>query len=149
IENEGYINISFLPVKEGEDEPEQDDQGNPLEALGWKEAVLNNIPELVISFQDQGYALNDIAFLVRNKNDGKLIADRLVAYKSLPEADPNYSYEVISSESLMVGAAVSVSMILNTLRYFDNPTDAIAKVNMVYDYQVYVLRRGDINLNQL
>lgn len=148
-DNEGYINFTFLPSKEVDDDIEQDESGSALESLNWKEAVLNRIPDLVTSFQDQGYALNEIAFLVRNKNDGKLIADRLVAYKSLPEADPQYSYEVISSESLMVGAAVSVNMILNTLRYFDNPEDIIAKVNMVYDYQVYVLNRLDINLHQL
>ena len=146
---EGYINISFLPAKESEDDVEQDDSGNPVEILGWKDSVLKKIPELVMSFQDQGYAPSEIAFLVRNKKDGKLIADRLLAYKSLPEANPNYSYEVISSESLMVGAAVSVNMLLNTLRYFDNPEDVVARVNMVYDYQVYVLKRTDISLNSL
>ena len=148
-DNNGYVNISFLSAKEADEEPEQDDTRNSLETISWKEEVLNKIPGMVESFQDQGYALKDIAFLVRNKNDGKLIADRLLAYKSLPEAKPDYSYEVISSESLMVGAAVSVNMILNTLRYFDNPQDVIAKVNMVYDYQVYVLQNKAINLHQL
>src|SRR5690606_21109886 len=106
-------------------------------------------PQMVESFQDQGYALKDIAFLVRNKRDGKLIADSLLAYKSLPEAKPGYRYEVISSESLMIGSAVSVNMILNTLRYFNNPSDSIAKVNMVHDYQVYVCGRQDLDRHQL
>lgn len=150
-DNKGYVNISFIPQKEEEEEEVQvtEEDGETSETFTWKDDVLNRIPEMVESFQDQGYNLKDIAFLVRNKHEGKLIADRLLAYKSLPEAKPDYSYEVISSESLMVGAAVSVNMILNILRYFDNPQDEIARVNMVYDYQIYVLQNKEINFHQL
>lgn len=130
----GYVNISFVQSL-GEDEEAE------APTSSWKEEVLKMIPKMVEDFQDNGYALKDIAFLVRNKSDGKLIADRLLAYKSLPEAKPSYRYEVISSESLKIGSAVSVGMIINAMRYFDNPEDVIAKVNMIYDYQVYVRDR--------
>lgn len=130
----GYVNISFVQSL-GEDEESE------APTSSWKEEVLKMIPKMVEDFQDNGYALKDIAFLVRNKSDGKLIADRLLTYKSLPEAKPSYRYEVISSESLKIGSAVSVGMIINAMRYFDNPEDVIAKVNMIYDYQVYVRGR--------
>lgn len=145
----GYVNISFLPQKEEEEVLLAEDDGETSEIFTWKDDVLKRIPAMVESFQDQGYSLKDIAFLVRSKHEGKLIADRLLAFKSLPEAKPDYSYEVISSESLMVGAAVSVNMILNILRYFDNPQEVIARVNMVYDYQIYVLQNKEINFHQL
>lgn len=142
---QGYVNISFLSAQE----EEEDNENGAANILSWKEEVLKRIPNMVESFQDQGYALKDIAFLVRNKRDGKLIADRLLAYKSLPEAKPGYSYEVISSESLMIGASVSVCMILNALRYFDNQTNVIAKANMIHDFQVYVCGHENIDLHRL
>src|SRR5690606_25799092 len=121
--------------------PEEEEEDENTGTLNWKDEVLKRIPHMVEEFQDQGYSLKDIAFLVRGKSDGKLIADRLLTYKSLPEAKPSYRYEVISSESLKIGSAVSVGMIINAMRYFDNPEDVIAKVNMIYDYQVYVRGR--------
>ncbi len=131
----GYVNISFV------DTPEEEEEAPEAQSVSWKDEVLKRIPKMVEGFQDNGYALKDIAFLVRNKSDGKLIADRLLAYKSLPEAKAGYRYEVISSESLKIGSAVSVGMIINALRYFDNPSDVIAKANMIHDYQVYVRDR--------
>src|SRR5690606_31284446 len=107
------------------------------------------IPAVVEDLQDKGYALRDIVFLVRNKKDGKVIADWLMAYKSSPEAKNEYRYEVISSESLMIGSAVSVNMILNTLRFFNNPQYLIARVNMIHDYQVYILGNKTIDLHTL
>lgn len=147
-DKDGYVNISFIPSREGVEE-ESDDPEIVPGVSGWKSEVLKRIPAMVEDFQDKGYALKDIAFLVRNKRYGKLIADWLLTYKSLPEARAGYKYEVISSESLMIGSAVSVNMILNTLRYFDNPQDMIARVNMVHDYQVYICRNEGINLHQL
>lgn len=133
--NPGYVNISFVPS------PEEGEEGAETQATSWKEKVLKRIPKMVEEFQDLGYALKDIAFLVRKKGEGKLIADTLLAYKSLPEAKPGYRYEVVSSESLKIGSAVSVGMIVNALRYFDNPEDVIAKANMIHDYQAYVRDR--------
>lgn len=141
--NPGYVNISFVQS------PEEEEDVTEAQASSWKEEVLKRIPKMVEDFQDNGYALKDIAFLVRNKSDGKLIADRLLAYKSLPEAKVGYRYEVISSESLKIGSAVSVGMIINALRYFDNPQDVIAKATMLYDYQVYVRNRPNIDQHAL
>ena len=140
---QGYINISFVASPEEEEVEEE-----ALSTGGWKEEVLKKIPAMVESFQDRGYALKDIAFLVRNKRDGQLIADRLLAYKSLPEAKSGYRYEVISSESLMVGAAVSVNLLLNVLRYFNNPHDLVARVNVVHDYLVYVRKEKNVHYHE-
>ena len=146
-EKKGFVRFSFLQGSHMEDGEQEEEDA--IQELGWKEEVLKKIPGMVESFQDEGYSLKDIAFLVRNKRDGKLIADRLLAYKSLPEAKKGYKYEVISSESLMLGSSVSVNMLLNTLRYLNNPSDVIARVNMVYDYQIYVCKNETINLHQL
>ncbi len=126
---QGLVEIQFLKK-----EALSDEEGN---TVGWKEQVQAQLPALVENLQDQGYQLRDIAFLVRDKKDGKAVADTLMAYKSEGKARAGYEYEVISPESLFLESSLSVGMLLDLLRFLDNPYHMLAKGNILYKYQKF------------
>ena len=122
----GYVQVNLLSREEFSDDEE--------EKLGWKEQVKMRIPHLVEELQDRGYRLRDIAFLVRDKKAGKEIVDSLMQYKQSGKSKSGYGYEVISSESLFLSASLTVSLLVDILRFLDNPEDALAKGSIAYKY---------------
>ncbi len=142
----GYVNMTFI-------DSDQDlvpvDLENEEESATWEEEVKRRIPPLLEKIQDQGYALKDIAILVRDRKEGKAIASCILDYKNSAEAKNGYSYEVISSEALFISGATSTLLLLNALRVINDVNDKIARVNLIYDYQRYILRNEWIDLHEL
>jgi len=125
-DNQGYVEINLLSRQE------RDENG---EVTGWKEQVKARIPVLVEELQDRGYRLRDIAFLVRDKKAGKEIVDTLMQYKYKGKAREGYRYELISSESLFLYASLSVGLLVDVLRFLNNPEDHLAKASVAYKYR--------------
>ncbi len=123
---QGYVEINLLS--------RQEQVAGEEEALNWKEQVKARIPALVEELQDRGYHLRDIAFLVRDKNAGKEIVDTLMQYQSEGRAREGYSYALISSESLFLNASLSVGLLVDVLRFLDNPEHGPAKASVAYKY---------------
>ncbi|GAB3652680.1 UvrD-helicase domain-containing protein [Echinicola sediminis] len=92
--------------------------------LNFKEQVLEKIPELVMELQDKGYQPKDIAFLVRKKSEGALIADALMAYKSV-KPDTGYNFEVVSDESMFLEKAASVKALVAGMQYLVDQEDRV------------------------
>lgn len=121
----------FVQIKLFSDDALTDASG---EQTDWKDKVREQLPSLVEQLQDQGYALRDIAFLVRNRKEGKLVADTLMNYKSEGKAKSGYEYEVISPEALFLESSLSVGLLIDILRFLDNPHHVLAKGNILYKY---------------
>ena len=119
----GHVRIQLL-------EKEQLDEGQ-----SWKDYVKAQLPTMVETLQDQGYALQDIAFLVRNKREGREIAQTFMDYKHQGRVREGYRYEVISPESLFLNASLTVGLLVDLLRFLDNPADRIAQRSIVYKYR--------------
>ena len=70
--------------------------------------------------QDNGYALKDIAILVRTNQEGAQVADTLLAYK---EEHPSnrYNYDIISDEALFVSGSTAVRFMVSLLRLPEEP----------------------------
>ncbi|AHM63426.1 ATP-dependent helicase [Flammeovirgaceae bacterium 311] len=131
----GLVKINFLEADEEEG--------------SWKEqaqqAMLSTIEEL----QQKGYKARDIALLVRSNREGQELANVLMQAEE-DKADGNpYNYRVISSDSLFLSNAASVCLLLNVLRYLHNAQNAVARTNMAYDYQRYILKPAQLDLHQL
>ncbi|MDR1880310.1 MAG: UvrD-helicase domain-containing protein [Tannerellaceae bacterium] len=104
---EGHVRVEFLP-----DEEEAD----------WKEASLQRLPQVLEELQDKGYALKEIAILVRTNQEGASIADALLAYKE--EHPPGaYRYDIISDDALFTGSSPAVRFFVALLRYMKNPEE--------------------------
>ena len=66
MQKDGHVRIEFLS---GDNEKD------------WKEEALGRLPGVLEKLQDNGYALKDIAILVRTNQEGAQVADTLLAYK--------------------------------------------------------------------
>ncbi len=103
----------------------------------WKESVLEKLPSLIESWQDQGFLLKDIAIIVRKNAEGKEIADYLLHYK-LKQGKAGYRYDLISEESLYISGSKAVRFIIALMKYFVNPLDDINAAYIRYEHQQYI-----------
>ncbi len=116
---QGKVKIDFLET-DSEDE-------------GFTDQVMANIPQMVMTLQDQGYALRDIAFLVRTKKEGENIADTLMHHAhEFPES--GYRFDVLSDESMFLHKSASVKALLAGLGYLYNPSEEVQFRTMWYYY---------------
>ncbi|MEG1749933.1 MAG: 3'-5' exonuclease, partial [Tannerellaceae bacterium] len=106
-EKEGHVKVNFISRDEETD---------------WKEEVMNRLPGTLEELQDKGYALKDIAILVRTNQEGALVADTLLSYKE-QHASAHYQYDILSDEALFVSGSPSVRFLIALLRHLKNPED--------------------------
>ncbi|HAA15564.1 MAG TPA: ATP-dependent helicase/nuclease subunit A [Cytophagales bacterium] len=119
----GRIEVSF--VREGEEETDP---------------CLQKVPGWLEELQDAGYALRDIAFLVRTKKEGQQIVDVLMKYQADHPAS-SYSYDVISSEALALDSAPAVRLLLYGLQALHQPENSLAQVQLAYELAYYGLQK--------
>ncbi|MCZ8021695.1 MAG: UvrD-helicase domain-containing protein [Cyclobacteriaceae bacterium] len=98
----------------------------------WKEDALESMAKYIEQLQEKKIPLSEIAILVRNKKDGQLIANFLLAKA---KESPAYRYDVISNESLLVAQALSVQVIAACLAYLQRPDHLLARTNLLLAWQ--------------
>lgn len=103
----GHVQVTFLET-EGETD--------------WREEALCRLPGLLERLQDNGYALKEIAILVRTNREGAQVADALLAYKEA-HASGRYRYDIISDEALFVSGSPAVRFLVTLSRYLKDPGD--------------------------
>lgn len=103
----GYVNISFVPDVDFEDEdaPEKD------------ELHLRATLATIQKVKAQGFRYSEIAILTRKRDKGILVANYLTE-NEIP---------LLSSETLQIATATEVRFIINLLRYLKNGNDDEAK----------------------
>lgn len=116
----GHVKVEFLS---GDDQKD------------WKMQALERLPGLLEQLQENGYALKDIAILVRTNQEGAHVADTLLTYKEEHPSD-RYKYDIISDEALFVSGSTAVRFIVSLLRYLRNPDDETNKQIAQYSYLV-------------
>ncbi len=85
----------------------------------FEDYLLNHINELLKS----GFTPGDITFLVRTRDEGKVLADFLIAGNTTGLFLTNLG--VISEESLFVSASNAVDLVIAALQYLADPDDAV------------------------
>jgi ATP-dependent exoDNAse (exonuclease V) beta subunit len=141
----GKVKLEFIDPKEDEDDSKFD------------EIVLGKLPALVMELQDHGYELEDIAFLVRRKSEGEAIADYMMSYAA-EHPDTNYSFDVLSDESMYLNKAASVKALVSGFNYLHNPADKVQYKTMWYylavlmdapvDHELFALDKMPAFLNE-
>ncbi|MDR2040948.1 MAG: UvrD-helicase domain-containing protein [Tannerella sp.] len=107
---DGHVRIELLSGSDG---------------VSWKEEAMLRLPAVIERLQDSGYALRDIAILVRTRAEGRLAAETLLAYQSAHPAT-RYHYEIISEDALELGSSRSVRFMAGMLHYLNRPDDPAA-----------------------
>lgn len=103
IDNNGYVKINFQDKANKEDEH-------------WKDRALKQMLTQINELLSLHYNYGDIAILVRNNNDGNIIANFLYE---------NGIHQIISNESLLLSKAPQVTFIINCLRLITEPANDI------------------------
>lgn len=116
----GHVRVEFLSGDEDRD---------------WKEEALDRLPQVVEQLQDNGYALKDIAILVRTNMEGAMVAGKLLTYKEENPSD-RYNYDIISDDALFVSGSPAVRFMIALLRYLRNPEDKINEQTALYSYRI-------------
>lgn len=113
----GHVRIEFIPNENSRD----------AEAPDWKEEVMERLPQTLIELQKNGYALRDIAILVRTGREGAAVADTLLKYKAA-HPDTGYRFDVISNEALYIGQAPVIRTIISFMNFLHDPSSDINRV---------------------
>lgn len=116
----GHVRIDFL-----EDSEESD----------WEEQALTQLPETLQQLQAHGYALRDIAILVRKKKEASQVAKALLTYKEEHPESP-YRYDILSDEALYISGSPTVRFFIAVFRFLCNPRDKALLRLAVYSYRV-------------
>jgi superfamily I DNA/RNA helicase len=102
----------------------------------WKEVVLQKLPPIVEQMQDNGYNLSDIAILVRDKKDARLIADYFLEYQK--KSGGKYRYDILSGDSLLLKNAEIVKWLVACFKYIidssDSENTAFLCTSIIYIY---------------
>ena len=121
----GYVKVRFLESKK--------------ELAGQNEKlILSGLVDSIKLLQDKGVKAIEMAILVRQKKEARLIADLFLEQKSLPE-NRNYNFDILSGESLYINNSEVVSLIIAVLTSFLNPDDQVVKtqVNYLFHRKIY------------
>jgi len=95
--------------------------------------ILSELVESIKSLQDKGVKAIEMAILVRQKKEARLIADLFLEQKSLPE-NRQYNFDILSGESLYINNSEVISLIIAILTGFLNPDDQVVKAQLNYLY---------------
>ena len=110
----GYVNISFIPKIEENDDDEEALDKTELYLL----ATLNTIQKV----QKQGFEYKDIVILTRKRSHGIAVANYLTE-QGIP---------LLSSETLMIQNATEVRFVIYLLKYLKNNSDLEAKAHFLH-----------------
>ncbi|TVP44841.1 MAG: DNA helicase UvrD [Mongoliibacter sp.] len=130
---QGFIHLEFTEKEYRRSaNHENDEDAEEQEEI----EVLDKIPELVERLQDKGYALKDIAFLVRKNQEGAQIADKLIDYARENKGN-GYGYDVLSEESLFIHRSAAVKALISLLKYLRDQEDQVAIKTCFYYYALF------------
>jgi ATP-dependent exoDNAse (exonuclease V) beta subunit len=119
---EGIVQMQFFRKKQMEDD----------DILQWT-------AQQIAALLKQGYHQHNIAVLVRNKKEGKWLADYLIEHAS--EITEQQHLTVLSNESLFLNHATAVQLMVAALKNLTNPDDVVNRAFLILTYSNYVLYR--------
>ena len=130
---QGKIRMEFVEKSSGERTQEDEIEEEAVE-LG----SLEKLPDLVRQLQDRGYALKDIAFLVRKNGEGAILADKFMEVQR-QSTSSDYRFDVLSEESLFIDKSIAVKCVVGFLTYLSDPSNQVAFKTL---WQFYALVHG-------
>ena len=105
------------------------------EESDWKDEALERLPSVLQQLQTNGYALKDIAILVRTNNEGAQVANYLLQYKE-EHPDDGFSYDLISDEALYVNSSAAVRFLIAILHHLKSPDNPTWAQMLLFSYRI-------------
>ena len=98
-----------------------------------EESILKQLVEDLETLQQQGYQPKDVTILVRKSKQGVAIASHLMKYKESDQARPEFSYDIVTSEALLLDQSLAVRIIIQSMYCLSDPGNHLARVNLNYE----------------
>ena len=124
----GYVNISFIPKIDKENESELSDE----ESLDKIDLYLLATFNTILKVKAKGFKSKEIVILTRKKAQGTAIANYLT----------QHGIPILSSESLLINSSSEVQFIIHFLSYLNNINDLQSKASFLY----YLAKKNTKNL---
>ncbi len=112
----GFVSLQFY-------QKEKDNDLRDMDAV-----ISHRIEEIIEDNETRGYGKNDIAILVRNKKEGRQIANFLLENR----------IAVVSPDVLFLAKVPLIRFLLDVLYYLRNPRDKIVRACIVHYYYLNV-----------
>ena len=119
--NKGNVNLRFFSKQTVKEQPDY---------------YIRPLIESINSLLKKGYKPGDIALLVRNKREGKVLADLLIASNN--ESKFSIPVEVISDESLFLSASYAVNILIAALQCLDSPDESLYQAKLLGLYKSHI-----------
>ncbi|MCP5045524.1 MAG: UvrD-helicase domain-containing protein, partial [bacterium] len=115
----GFVSLRFIP------ESSRKDEADPM--------VFDMVNGTVTDcLENLGYKLNDIAVLVRTKNEGRKIAENLL----------EQGHPVVSPDSLILSRVPLVRFLVDVLAYLNNPADKMVRSSIIFYLSMNQAEKG-------
>jgi CRISPR/Cas system-associated exonuclease Cas4 (RecB family) len=136
----GFVRLEFVEA------PADETGGTRTAASGrkWRESVLEKLPGVLESFQENGYKASDIGILVRESKDGADVLKAIARYADNvpPDLRKKYNYNVVSNDSLTLSNSPAVKFLIATLNVMIDGSDLISRARML---RFFLMSKGDEN----
>jgi ATP-dependent exoDNAse (exonuclease V) beta subunit len=113
------------------------------EEKDWKQIALDEMVDEMKALQDKGYSPGDMAVLTRKNDEAAAVALRLMK----EDQQTDYHFPVVSAASLKLTEHPAIQLLLEALRWIDNPDDHIALSAMVHTWQIDILNNKSYQPN--
>jgi ATP-dependent helicase/nuclease subunit A len=135
----GYVRLELIDDEKDPEDAVSEESSSDIPGK-WKDIVLERIPVIIESLQDNGYSASDIGILVRTSREGSQVLEKMIGYGS--SAEGSYNYNVVSNDSLTLSNSHAITFIIAVLKVIDNRDDLISKAEMIRFYHLAI---GDMN----
>ncbi len=98
--------------------------------------IIKNMIRQIENIQLKNYSPGEIMILVRSNKDGTIIAEEIIRHSQSQNAKLGVSYDVISSEALLISSNKAVKLIISCLQYLSLQTNELAFNQAAYAYYV-------------
>ncbi len=142
---DAYADIRQEPAAGGDEGLVQIDFIDTGGSAGWEEAAQARIPGMLENLQEQGFRLQDIAILVREKKQGSEIARFLMDYGAGPKARKGFRYDVVSDEAIYLKNSHAVQFMTAVLRSLVSPEDNITRAQVLHLYFRHIAPGQDVD----
>ena len=125
IGQRGYVEVVLFP--KNRDGIKQD----------WREEAIAYTIQKIEACQTSGYALSDIALLVRDHQEAATLLKALMDYAKSPKAKPGLRYDARTAGRATIDSSPYIQLLVQAMYYIQSPSDPWIGTTLLHLYQTY------------
>lgn len=135
-----YADVAQIPMKEGIEGMVELNFIRAPKDVSYQNEVLKRMTKQIETLQRSGIQPHELAILIRTNKEIPMIGAYLAEYKKSDQADKNLCYDVVSDDAFLLKSSKAVQIVMNALSVLNDPTDAVKRTLLKFDYQSDVVQ---------